>query len=504
MSEKKKESRVTIIKSDPTTGFGVSEVSDYYDKSKLDEMLKLGLVAPDYNPASLYDIVESSTALQPCIDAYEMGISGTGFKVTRRITEDMEETQGINITSEQSKTMDVEKDKLNSLLSSPYPELSFTDIRTAVRRDAEITGTGYIEVIHNLSGQPIMFRNQPSSNMLASRLSKPIDVEVLMVRGTSVEKITMKRRIRKYCLKVNGKKRWYKDQLCPYHIDAKTGSLYKSLPPKDRGDVIIPYKINTRTPYDTYGRPRWLAATPGILGIRAKDELNHHFLRSGGIPPALIFISGGAIASETVRTQLEGILSGAAQDKMQAAIVEVDSSGSFDSNMVPKVDIKTFSSKDQEDPMFGGYAKDTRKIVREIYRLTPLMLGGAEEYSHAAAQTALISTEALVFGPLREKEDNFYNRVVFPYMGIHHAKTQSNPLTMRNPELMQKLIDMVLRANGVEIPAANLITEMNRIAGTKFVLAKGSENNIVQGMASVQGQGLDPNNTPKEGNSSGN
>ena len=491
MSEKPTpKTKVTLIKSDKNAldTLGISEISDYFDKSTLDEMLELKLVPPEYNPKALYDIVEISSALQPCIDAYAQAVSGTGYAVQRRITDDIEETQNINLTNAQKKAMDEDKTKLTELLSAPYPEKSFNDIRKKIRKDVESTGTGYVEIVFNASGDPIMFRNQPSTLILSSKLSKPIEVEVTVVRGNKLQKIKMKRRVRKYMMKLNGKKIWFKDHVCPYHIDKDTGHLFKELPAKKRGNILVPFKIGTRTDYDNYGRPRWLAAVPNILGIRSKEELNLHFLQSGGIPPALIFVMGGGIQSETVRKQLEGILSGTSQEKMKAAIVEIDSTGSFEANTVPKVDIKTFSSSDQNDPMFGGYSGDARKIIREIYRLSPLFLGGSEEFSHAAAQTALISTEALVFSELRSEEDNFYNKVIFPIFGIYNAKIQSNPLTMRNPELMQKLIDMILRAQGVVIPAANLISELNRIAGTNLKLSKGQEDNDVTGLISVQGQ----------------
>lgn len=486
--------RVTIIKADdnPMGQFGIDAITAGYSQSELDAMAQLRLIAPSLRPDALYDIVERSSVVGPCIDAYAAGISGTGYEVVHRMTDDELEQQKVNVTQAERDFMERDADTLRNRLANPFPEIDFVQLRRSLRADAEHTGMSYVEVVHNAAGKPMFLRTQPSTRVLSTGLTKAVMTDVVVVDGLKVTKVRMPVRFRKYLLKLGKEKLWYKDHKCPYHIDAISGSLYANLPVAKRGNTLIPFYIKRRTPYDPYGKPRWLNGVPNVLGLRSSEELNMGFFDAGGVPPTLLFVAGGAFTTESVRQQVENILGGRG-GQLRAAVVEVDSTGALDSNQVPKISTESFSSTDQNDPMYDVYSKATKKSVRELFRLSPLFLGGAEEYSHAAATTALISTESMVFSPEREDEDRFFNRVIFPYLGIYGARMMSRPLVFRDPDKINKAIDLVLRSKGIVVPAANLITELNRVGGMSLKLAPGYEEANVTGLISIQGTSGDPN-----------
>jgi hypothetical protein len=118
-----------------------------------------------------------------------------------------------------------------------------------------------------------------------------------------------------------------------------------------------------------------------VLGSREAEETNLTYLKTGGLPPALIMVQGGMMAEEAKKSITEQFSPG---HKMRAAIVEVASTeGSMDKPGSVKVSVERFGSENMKDSMFEGYDANCKERVLHCFRIPPLFVGNAADHNFA-------------------------------------------------------------------------------------------------------------------------
>jgi len=232
------------------------------------------------------------------------------------------------------------------------------------------------------------------------------------------------------------------------------------LPFEERASEII-YLTVHRSAVSPYGVPRWLNQLPSVVGSRSAEELNLEYFAAGGIPPLMVFISGGAMA-ETARKQLEGLLAGKARNKLKGIVADIQStSGTIDKGGGVRVDVETFGSDRQQDSMFEIYDERCEKRVRASFRLPPLFVGKADDYSYASVFASYTLAEAQVFQPERMEFDEEFNNTVMKEITKGVYRIKSKPLTVADAET--NLSTLRTAMNGGAITKKSLIENLNLV-----------------------------------------
>lgn len=417
---------------------------EYY-KSK-DNVGSLGVLVPPYNPKTLKVLGSRNNILSQAIAAMDANIDATGWTAEPIDPKEQDET---------------EKGYIEEFFNEPYPNTSFTAIRRQLREDIEGVGYAFLEVIRNLEKEIVSVRYLDATLVRLCRLGEPKLVNQTLVRKGKDITIAMMKRERLYVQKVGTELIYFKEFGTETPINRKTGQeAAAGTLASDLATELIYFKCQSDvgTPY---GVPRWINQLPSIVGSRKAEEYNLDFFDAGGVPPAVVFIQGGALGAD-VKTQLDGFFGGRAATKHRVAVVEVQStSGDLNSSGSVSVVTERFGDTAKTDSMFTTYDKTCEEHVRVAFRLPPLFLGRAQDYNFATAQTAYMVTEAQVFQPERTEFDDTINVTLIRGMGITKWKFKSNPLTMKNVEVQLQAIDKV---RGL-VEAEELVVTVNQIAG---------------------------------------
>lgn len=421
------------------------------------------LVQPPFNPTTLTQLITRNNILAQCIQTMEVNIDGTGYRL-EKIDQEGEDNEQ-------------EKEMLEGFFNEPYPDTSFTTIRRDCRFDLEVTGNGYIEVMRNPKGEIVMLRRLDSTMMRLVRLDEAVLVEKEIDRNGKTVKAKMYVRERRFAMKVGNKVIYFKEYGASRNLDRETGmwegegdpTMKNAKLPIDRQASEVIHLTLERDPTTHYGLPRWINQLPSILGSRKAEEFNLEFFDSGGLPPAIVFIQGGALVQD-VKEQLMGYLSGNSNHRM--AVVEVQStSGTLESAGSVKVSTERFGDS-KADAMFQTYDANCEEHVRVGFRLPPLFVGRAQDYNFATAMTAYLVTEAQVFAPERGEFDEIVNKKITKHLGAKVYKFASNPVTLKNIEIQLKAIELV----SSKVDGEQLITTINQLTGLDLEYSQEAED----------------------------
>lgn len=431
------------------------------------------VIAPPYCPTRLQTLVNENNTLGQCVSAMEVNIDGTGFVIERKD----------NTTKEK----DVEADRLTSFLKQPYPGKSFVSIRRLLRRDIESCGWGTLEVIRNAKGE-LMFINHVFANtMRLVKLGNPVVVPKKVNRNGVDVTVNMAVRERVFVQKLDGLNTpmYFKEYGASRDLDKMTGQWAepgKRLPANRRATEIL-YFTKTPDVRTPYGVPCWVNQLPSVLGSRKAEEYNLEFFDSGGIPPVLVFLAGGALSKET-RTTLEQIFTAKHKTKARGAVVEVaPTGGSLDSSAKADVKVERFGAERQNDSMFENYDSKCEGRVRSAFRLPPMFIGKAEDYSFATAYTSYTLAEAQVFQPEREEFDTIINTTIMAELSSDYV-LRSLPMSIKDIENQLKALELVLKTNAVT--AEDFVASLNEATNLKLKYSDPSTNPILLTALQVQ------------------
>ena len=415
-----------------------------------------------------------------------------------------------------------EKAMLKAFFKEPFPNESFVSQRRKLRADIEMTGNGYLEVIRNLNGQIVFIRYLDASTMRLVKLDVPVLVQRQIDRDGTVFTADIWVRERRYVQRVGTNYIYYKEFGSERRLSREDGAWLdgstgqtgfpQSNPGAPYGQArdstpmlslkadmsrqqqldngVAPGPASSQRPdYLTnpdgsqktnlasevihficdkdamtpYGIPRWINNLPAVLGSRKAEEFNLDFFDAGGLPPAIIFIQGGALA-ESVKTQLLAYLGGNLKDKHRAAVVEAQStSGSIDSAGQVKVTVERFGDNraNGTDSMFQQYDVKCEEHVRGAFRLPAIFLGKASDYNFATALTAVMVTEAQVFAPERKEFDEKINHTIVRALGAKRYHFKSLPITLKNVDIQLKSLALIMD----KVSGEDLVDTINQITG---------------------------------------
>lgn len=440
-----------IMKAEAQITSNALDIEDTFHNSYTAQVLQ-----PEISPDTYYSLVEQNNALNQCISAMEVNIDGTGFDVVR--------TDGEEISDSDDKAVEL----INEFLMEVSPTTSFVTLRRQLRRQLEISGYGCIEVIRNPKDEIIFMRTLESKTIRLMKLADPVSTQRTLIRGGVELKIQTVARERRFIQLVARRKIYFKEFGSNRDLAKATGTFVATgqrLPFEERASEII-YLTVHRSAVSPYGVPRWLNQLPSVIGSRSAEELNLEYFAAGGIPPLMVFISGGAMA-QTARKQLEGLLAGKARNKLKGIVADIQStSGTIDKGGGVRVDVESFGSDRQQDSMFENYDDRCEKRVRASFRLPPLFVGKADDYSYASVFASYTLAEAQVFQPERMEFDEAFNNTVMKEMTKGVYRIKSKPLTVADAETNLNTLRTAM--NGGSITKKDLVENLNLVGSVNL------------------------------------
>lgn len=396
------------------------------------------VLEPMYSPTRLAAMPLNNNTLKQCIEVYVTNVAGKGHQLEYVGPEGQE----------RSAEAQAEKRRLSAFLASCSPELSFRQVCERAVADYETLGGRCFEVARNRRGQIVMFDHVPAGSIrMTTRDREPTEIPILIPdpEGEGYIKHTVTRFFRRFVQqKANGQKVYFKEFGDPRPIDPDTGEVNANLAIEDHATEIL--YDGQYVPGSTYGLPRWIGQVPAILGSRESEIVNLNFFRDNAIPALAVLVSGGMLTEESFR-QIEAYINAVrGQDAMHRVMVleaaADEAAGGIDhSQPAPKIDIKPMISERQQDGLFKEYDEHNSLKVRSAFRLPPIFIGRAEDYTRASATASILMAENQVFSPERERFDEWFNARVLATHQPRFWRLRSLGAQITDHETMRAMVD---------------------------------------------------------------
>lgn len=451
------------------------EVDDEFRPFYIGEDRDKGLIQPPFNLRLLQRLAqEENNTLAPCVEAMVTNVDGTGFVFEMKSGDDPTD-------DDERKIRDLEE-----FFEEPWPGKSFVTMRKELRRDLEQTGMAYLEVIRNAGGEIVLLRQMRSVSMRLVRLDRPVPVDVTVKRRGQEETLKVEMRQRRYAqLSTNNKLRFFKDFGVRRELDKTTGEWgdQQDVPLDRRATEVLCFRLipDGNSPY---GLPRWISQVPSVLGSRKAEELNLNFFNSGGVPPAMIFLQGGVL-TERARRSLQQMMSMGPSQKNKVLVFEVQpSGGTIDSPGNSRVSVERFGGERQSDAMFLKYDERTSEHTRVGFRVPPIFIGKAEDYSFATAWTSYRVGEEQVFAPERQEFDEIVTTQLLPALGYDDVRMRSLPIVIA--DISSKLEGLQMAAATGDVDSDEVVSVVNECTGLNIKVSEQS------GVDEVEQQSVDP------------
>lgn len=385
------------------------------------------IVEPPYNPDDLLSFVDVSNILPQCLDAMKDNVAGFGWDL-RCLVPEGEEKKNL------AREIEAERDRVDLFLTYSSYEVSLTDLLKEIQWDKDAIGNSWLEIVPNNKGDIDGFSYLNGASMRITKLSKAIEIEEKRLRPDAWEYETVKRwkRFRMYVQLVGSKKTWFKELGDPRDIDRNTGEeiTEEMVARAERAGKEVK-KANAAVHFRhvhrkySYGVPQWLGVVPEIAGIRAAAELNWYTFNNGGVGQFMIFLSGGHWGTEQIKRIQEFVDQKAAKGIgiNQALVLEAvgqQVSPSASTTTPCRIEVKEIGIT--KEGVFLEYDDKGREKVRSTFRLPPIYVGLAEDYTRATAAESKKVAEEQVFKPARVTPEFFINRKIFPLLDVrYHA-----------------------------------------------------------------------------------
>jgi PBSX family phage portal protein len=415
------------------------------------------ILEPTFNPLQLMSLAFRNSTLMQCIHAMEVNIDGTGYT--------------LELKNEDTTDDEKEKDRLEAFFDEPFPGLSFVTIRRKLRVEMEQVGYGFLEVIVNPVGDVIFLRNLDVATVRLVQYDQPVQVDKEIVRNGETVKAKFWVRERRFVQKIGQKLIYFREYGSTRELDREKGTWggegTAAIPLELRASQVLMFIVD-HDPISPYGVPRWINNTPSVLGGRKSEEMNLDFFDSGGLPPAIIFIQGGSL-TKPMEEQLLHYLGGGAKTKNRAAVVAVQSaSGSLETPGKVDVRVERFGDSRQSDSLFQQYEENSEERIRAAFRMPPIFLGKAQDYSFASAMTSYKVAEAQVFNPERIEFDEIINHTILRGLKAETYKFQSKPIFLRDVQIQ---LEALLGA-AEKIDGEDFIITLNDLTGLNLTFSQ--------------------------------
>lgn len=396
-----------------------------------------GIIEPPYNLAWLARLPEHSNMLGQCIEAMETNVDGFGFTLE----------PAFDFGSD-NKEAEAERKTIEHFFEFCNFDMPYSQLRRRVRRDLEVLGNGYWEVIRDGKGDIVWLEHIEGHTMRLTALDREYTSVEYVIRddaSNELQKYPSRKRFRRYVQIRDGKKVYFKEFGDPRLIDAHTGQVDDNA--ENPATEIIHFKLYC--PYSPYGVPRWIGNWLAVEGSRQAEEVNYEYFENNTVPPLALLV-GGTSLSDDVVSRIEDFINDEIKGRKsfnKILLIEAtpEEDGPVAKAGIPTVRFQPLSDAQQKDSLFDNYDKTNREKIRSSFRLPPIFVGLTSDYTRATARESSEVAEEQVFGPERADHDFVINRLLFPAMGIKYWTYKSLPPKVNDFEIMSGVLDTFSR-----------------------------------------------------------
>lgn len=436
-----------------------------------------GAILPPYDPRQLAALFERSTSLRPNVEAYEVNIEAFGHRFDPTIAleaDDADEKIAEAIMLEKladglpprvdAKEVDavkmmlpallrIERIKLEQLFNTIGDQTSFVEIRKRLRRDLEVTGNSYLEILRNREGtiQQVNHIPSPSMRLLRAEIHNTTLEVKEKVSALDHRLRLRKRRLRFFVQVLYGQFiAYFKELGDPRIVSCKTGKVYETKaeleaaePNASEATEIVHFKVYS--PLSAYGVPRWVGATLAVIGSRNSEEVNVTFFDNKAVPPMAILVSGGSLAhgaADRINTYIRDNIKG--KDNFHKILVleaepaKAQIAGVAGSRV--RIEMKPLMDAIQQDAFFQKYEEANTEKVGQQFRLPKLLRGDMKDFNRATADAALDYAEQQVFAPERNVFDFTMNDRILIDLGVRYHRFCSNGVQVKDQQALSEMI----------------------------------------------------------------
>lgn len=440
----------------------------------------VGYIKPPYDPLKLCDLFEDSSALSQNVDAYETNIDGFGYVLEPVVNFDQAEGREAvrrDLAREGEKGIsDEELDRaitrmvgeaeaervgLKNFLDYISISISFVTLRKRTRKDLEVTGNAYWEILRNEDGEISKVLYVPSYMVRLMALhSKVVEVKERQRVGLfGWEDLAIARRFRTYVQKLEGtgKAAYFKEFGDPRTVCAATGVAYNSVEemrlPENKGEdavvasEMIHFKIHS--PSSPYGVPRWIGALASVLGSISMEAVNLAYFDNKGVPPLAILVSNGILTEATIK-RLEDVLEKEIKGKKNFhKVLVLEATNEPGDNTAPRIEMKPLMSAILSDAIYQKYDERNIDKIGSKFRVPRLLRGDVRDFNKSTSWASIRFAEEQVFSGERQEFDFTFNRSILTDMGIVYWRLVSQGPTIRDPEIIIELLSILAKASAL-------------------------------------------------------
>jgi PBSX family phage portal protein len=448
------------------------DYDDIFDTIR-QEALGVGitLLAPPYKPTRMYELYEQSAILSACVDAYVNNIDGYGYNISSSVSDDDDEQIDSN--------PDVKL--LKEFFNSPNDVESFDILRKKLRRDYEVTGNSFLEVIRGLDGRPVLAFWVNAQRVRITTSREPVVVSISVTRGGAEVRIPAEKRFRSYCMvssdgaTTGSRVRYFKEYGDPRNMSALTGQFQDDLPLEERASEIIHFKQGS----GVYGIPRWIGALLSVLGGYKANAVNYDLFDNQGIPPMIITVAGGTLTRdsfEDVVTLFRKAKGAQNFHKLLILQVEGEQTGIDGRETTPHLNVSSLSQYRQEDAMFLRYLDFARTEIQKLgFRLPGMFMGISDDANYATAYIVRSTVEEQVFVPERTQFDEIINHtIVRDLVGTTDLQFKTNAPVLQSKDNVTGLVTTLV--NSGVFTVNGLISFVNSLYGLNLALYDKNED----------------------------
>lgn len=355
-------------------------------------------LAPPHDVEKLFDMINQSSMLPQCLDAYVTNTVEAGWEIAPI-------ARGVEMDPD-------EVDELQSFIDRANAEESLVTVVGKQLRDRESVGFGFTEIIRDRSGSISLLRNAPSISMrLTGKHQDEQRVKYEIRRGKRKVVVTEFKKFRKFVQIISGVVVYFREFGDPREMNSVTGwyDNETGYMPDSPATEIWQWKLPSNCPY---GLPRWIAQMPAMIGSRESEEVNMRYFEDNTIPPVMITVAGGRLTNTSFQEINKVINSGVGKERQNKMILlEAVGEGEAIGDKAATIQIKVdkLTSERPSDGLFKEYKEGNQADLRSAYRLPPISVGMSQDSSFANANIGQFVAEAQVFAPARNKIDEMLN-----------------------------------------------------------------------------------------------
>lgn len=392
-----------------------------------------GWLEPFLPLEGLKRLVDNSTILPQCINAYKTNIAGYGIGIKYR-DGDQEDTP----------EAEAEWGALQDILNLFTLDMDTKELFEHVVEARETYGIAYVEVIRSREGKVVQLdfvEDVPSVRMSCRMFQGEAGY---WYKGKTV---TRRKMFRKYRQMVNGKTVYFREFGDRRVMDKETGEYVKNLTLDRQANELLAFPIGSAP----YGTVRWVGQILGCDGARRAEFLNNNYFRSGRHMPLAIVVKNGTLTDSSLE-KLRQYLSEVQGEKGQHKFLLLEAEGTeqdFDGAKACDIELKPLADILQKDELFQDYIENNRKRVQSAFNLPDLYVGYSQEYNRATAQASIEVTEKQVFQPLRRSLAWMVTNLLLNDYELKFCEVEFLQPDVTNIEDLYKLLVIAEKAGGL-------------------------------------------------------